>query len=98
MKSAKPCEHGSIPNDAVLLIPEPASEGDPPTCGVMPGYYNAKQMLDLIEKHKASPDAIQFIADMLETGDPENDGFAQMIRGHREDPAELARIVKICKK
>jgi hypothetical protein len=35
---------------------------------------------------------------MLETGEPENDGFAQMIRGHRQDRAELSWIVKICKK
>jgi hypothetical protein len=82
----------------MLVIPEPETEGEPPTCGVQPGYYDAKQMLDLIEKHKADADAIQFIADMLETGDPENDGFAQMVRWHRQDPAELSWIVKICKK
>ena len=86
-----------IPEDAVLLIPDPEGEVEVPTCGVQPGYYNEAQMLDVIEKHKANPDAIQFIADMLETGEPENDGFAQILRNQRQNPAELSRIVKICR-
>ena len=42
---------------------------------ITPYYYDAKQMLGLVEKHLNDADAIQFIADMLETGDPDNDGL-----------------------
>ena len=37
----------NVPKYAVLLIPEPEGEGDPPTCGVKPGYYDSKQLLKL---------------------------------------------------
>ena len=87
----------AIPKDAVLLIPEPEGEDDLPTCGVKPGYYNSKQMLDLIERHTNDADAIQYIADMLETGDAENDGFAGMLRKNHHDPTAIARIIQICR-
>ena len=86
-----------MPKNAVLLIPEPEQEGEPPIYGVKPGYYDSKQMLHLIDEHKGSAQAVQFIADMLETGDPENDGFAAMLRTSRHDPNAIARIVQICK-
>ena len=97
MKRAKSFQHGSIPNDAVLLIPEPDGEDEQPTCGVKPGYYDAKQMLDLVEKHMNEGDAIQFIADMLEAGDAENDGFVGLLRQNQQNPAGLARIIHICR-
>jgi hypothetical protein len=53
-------------------------------------------IIRLVEEHKGDADAIQFIADMLETGDPENDEFAIMLRTNRHDPNALARIVQIC--
>lgn len=87
----------NVPDDAVLLIPEPEHEQDMPVYGVKPGYYNPEQMLDLLERHKNDADAIRFIADMLETGDPENDGFAVMLRQNHHDPTELARIIHICR-
>ena len=90
-------QRGNVPDDAVLLIPEPEHQNDTPPYGVKPGYYNSKQLLQLVEKHKGDAAAIQFIADMLETGDPENDGFAVMLRTNRHDPNALARIVRICK-
>jgi hypothetical protein len=95
VKHGKLRESGRMPKDAVLLIPQP-EEGEVPTRGVKPGYYNPKQMLALIESHRQDAEAIQFIADMLETGDVENDGFAQMLRVNRQNPAELKRIVAIC--
>ena len=61
----------------MLLIPEPEQEGEQPAYGVKPGYYNSKQMLQLLDNHKGDADAVYFIADMLETGDAENDGFAE---------------------
>jgi hypothetical protein len=97
MKRAKSRQHSAVPKDAVLLIPEPEGEADLPTCGVKPGYYDAKQMLGLVAKHMNDADAIQFIADMLETGEPDNDGFAEMLRQNHHDPEALARIVHICR-
>ena len=96
MKHASSRQHDGIPKDAVLLIPSPEPESAPPTYGVQPGYYDAKQMLSLIDKHKHNAEAIHFIADMLESGDPDNDGFVQMLRSNRQKPVELARIIKIC--
>ena len=85
-----------MPKDAVLLIPEPEQEGGQPTYGVKPGYYNSKQMLQLLDNHKDNADAVYFIADMLETGDAENDGFAEMLRKNHHYPAAIARIIQIC--
>jgi len=86
-----------IPKDAVLLIPEPENENTPPQYGVKAGYYNSKKMLDLIDQHKGNADAIHFIADMLETGDMESDGFAIMLRENCRDPQAITRIVEICR-
>ncbi len=83
-----------IPKDAVLLTPEPEKPHESSPYGIKPGYYAAKQMLELVNKHKSNARAIQFIADMLETGDAENDGFAEMLRTNRQNPAALARLVK----
>ena len=85
-----------MPKDAVLLIPEPEHGGEQPAYGVKPGYYNSKQMLQLLDNHKDDADAVYFIADMLETGDAENDGFAEMLRQNHRDPAAIARIIQIC--
>lgn len=87
----------NVPKDAVLLIPEPEREGERPAYGVKPGYYNSKQMLQLLENHKDDADAVHFIADMLETGDAENDGFAEMLRKNHHDPSALTRIIQICR-
>jgi hypothetical protein len=87
----------AIPDDAVLLIPEPEYEHEPAPYAVKPGYYNSKQMLELIDQHKGNAEAIRFIADMLETGDPENDGFAVMLRTSCRDSHAIGRIVKICR-
>ena len=90
-------DENSIPDEAVLLIPDPENEGDPPPFGIRPGYYNPPQTLELIEQHRDNPEAIQFIADMLETGDPEDDEFAVMLRLNKDNPEELARIVVACR-
>lgn len=87
----------SIPPDAVLLIPEPEHDGENPLFGIPPGYYNSKQMLQLLEDHKNSGEAIHYIADMLETGDPENDGFAYLLRDACNNPQEVERVVRLCR-
>jgi hypothetical protein len=97
MRRAKQLEHGGIPRDAVLLIPDPECQDETPTCGVQPVYYNSEQMLDLVEKHMNDAEAIHFIADMLETGDAENDGFAELLRNNHQDPSAIARINQICR-
>ena len=81
----------------MLLIPEPEQAGMQPTHGVKPGYYNSKQMLQLLDLHKDKADAIHLIADMLETGDAENDGFVELLRQNHHDSAAIARIIGICK-
>jgi hypothetical protein len=86
----------NIPKDAVLLIPEPEQAGMQPAHGVKPGYYNSKQMLQLLNLHKDDADAIHIIADMLETGDADNDGFVQLLRQNHHAPAAITRIIQIC--
>ena len=85
----------AVPKDAVLLIPEPENEVAP--YGIKPGYYNSSQMLQLLNQQKRNADAIQFIADMLETGNPKDDGFAKMLRASRSDPIAIGKIVQSCK-
>jgi hypothetical protein len=87
----------TIPKSAVLFIPEPEDESELPAYGVKPGYYDPRQMLELIEGNKSNADAIHYIADMLETGDPENDGFAVVLRENCKDPLAIAQIIKICR-
>lgn len=89
---AKP--KNNIPDDAVLLIPEPEDENSPAPYGVAPGYYDPKQMLALLDQHKHNADAIHFIADMLETGNPEDDEFAQLLKSNHANPVALAKIIQ----
>lgn len=83
-----------IPNDAVLLIPEPEDQTAPATYGIAPGYYNSQQLLELLDQHKHNASAIHFIADMLATGDPKDDAFAELLRSNHADPVAITRIVK----
>ena len=46
-----------MPKDAVLLIPEPEHDGEQSAHGVKSGYYNSKQMLQLLDLHKDDADA-----------------------------------------
>jgi hypothetical protein len=51
-------------------------------------------LLELLDQHQHNADTIHFIADMLETGNPKDDGFAKMLRANHTNPAAIARIVK----
>jgi hypothetical protein len=86
--------NAKIPKDAVLLIPKPEIENEPARYGVAPGYYNSKQLLELLDHHQHNANAIHFIADMLETGNPKDDGFAQLLRANHASPLALAKIIK----
>jgi len=88
----EPSSRQQIPASAVLLIPEPEGE---PDHDIKPGYYDSKQLLQLLDSHKHNPTAIRFIADMLETGQPEDDGFVAMLRANCQNPEAIGRIVKI---
>ena len=48
-----------------VLIPDP-QDGVPPDFGITPGYYDRAGIVALMRYHKANPDAIQFVADMME--------------------------------
>ena len=48
-----------------VLIPDPDSDC-PPDFGITPGYYDRAGIVALMRYHKANPDAIQFVADMME--------------------------------
>jgi hypothetical protein len=41
-------------------------EGDPPPFGIEPGRYTVAELVELLRVHKNDPEAIQFIADMME--------------------------------
>ena len=98
MKKNSKSERGNmVPTKAVLLIPEPENETEHVPYGIKPGYYDSKQMLQLLDQHKNNADAIGFIADMLETGDPENDGFAEILKASRSDPEAITKIIQTCK-
>ncbi len=84
-----------IPNDAVLLIPDPENESDPPPFGITPGYYNQGGLVGLLSRYSRNREAIQFIADMLESGVPEHDEFVRLLRQNKHNPAEIARLVQI---
>ena len=50
-----------------LLLPDHGDEPDERYPGdIEPGIYSLNEVVELLRKHKRNPDAIQFIADMLE--------------------------------
>ena len=56
----------SYPYDPPLLVfPEP-EEGEEPTAGIKPGYYDQNGLVELLREHAENPEAIRYIADMLE--------------------------------
>ena len=48
-----------------VIIPE-KDEGGPYPGDIQPGYYDIRGLVDLLRRHKGNPEAIQFIADMVE--------------------------------
>lgn len=51
--------------DPILLIPDP-EPGQQYPADIEPGYYTVPELVELLRNHKHTPEAIQFIADMLE--------------------------------
>jgi len=50
----------------MLLIPEHDSDEEVYPGSIEPGYYQGNQIVELLRDNKHDPEAIQFIADMLE--------------------------------
>lgn len=56
-----------IANEPRLLIPDyDPYHPEPYPGGIKPGYYNNAEVEALIEKHGDNPEALQFVADMIE--------------------------------
>jgi hypothetical protein len=53
-------------NATCLNIPEHESEGDTYPGNIEPGDYDINGLVALLRQNKRNPEAIQFIADMLE--------------------------------
>lgn len=85
----------TIPSDAVLLIPEP-DPGEKPDFDLKPGYYNRNEMLELLSANASRKDVIHFIADMLETGNPEYDSFVEFLRSNASDSKYIRDALKSC--
>ena len=51
--------------DPILLVPD-SEPGKQYPGAIEPGYYTLAELVELLREHKGNPDAIQFIADMLE--------------------------------
>lgn len=49
-----------------LIIPEPEAPGRPYPGGIAPDVYNLVELVHLLRDHADNPEAIRFIADMLE--------------------------------
>lgn len=53
--------------EPILVIPDyDPYEPKPYPGGIVPGEYTLSGLVELLRKHKNNPEAIQFIADLLE--------------------------------
>lgn len=81
--------------DSVLLIPyyEEGGKEEYPG-GIKPGYYNEKELIQMILQHAANPEAIYFIADMLDSGDPPaHDKFGKELRKYHKFPGMIRHVI-----
>lgn len=78
-----------------LLIPDYDHEGGGKYPGdIKPGYYDDRQVVELLLYHLGNPDALQFIANMMETGIPEKDTFAMWLRKNKNNKPLLMQVSK----
>lgn len=49
-----------------LLIPDLDEAGQSYPGGIRPGRYDINQVVGLLRRHKENPEAVQFLADMME--------------------------------
>ena len=68
----KPCVREGTGEDAgarvLLVVPErcPAMEASEYPAGIEPGAYTRFEVIDILRRVKGNPEAVQFVADMLE--------------------------------
>lgn len=72
-----------------LLIPDFEDDSEKYPGDIRPGYYNPKQLVILLLYHLDNPDALQFIADMMETGISEKDEFIRWLRKNKSNTKAL---------
>jgi hypothetical protein len=53
-------------NDMVLIIPDYGDDDSRYPGNIQPGHYDQQEIVDLMRLHKHDPEAIQFLADMME--------------------------------
>jgi len=49
-----------------LVVPDHDSDSEVYPGGIEPGRYDINEVVELLRAHKHDPEAIQFIADMME--------------------------------
>lgn len=74
-----------------LFIPDYENEGDKYPGDVKPGYYDPRQLVILLLYHLDNPNALQFIADMMEVGDDNQDVFVRWLRKNKNNPRALQK-------
>lgn len=80
-------------NAAVLLIPDYENNNDKYPGDIKPGYYNRPQLLNLIIANRENPEALYFIADMLDTGSEDNTEFVSDLREATKNPKLLKKFI-----
>jgi hypothetical protein len=82
--------------DAILLIPDfDPEEPEQYPGNIQPGYYNSEQMLQLIGANANNPQAILFIAEMLDDGgDPARRRIAKYLLKNRNNPQAIAALAQ----
>ena len=50
----------------VLIVPEYGDDGNHYPGDIQPGHYDQQEVVELMRLHKHDPEAIQFLADMME--------------------------------
>lgn len=59
-------EIGEVLGDLKLTIPDLEQGDEPYPGGIIPGVYDLEDIVELLRHHNGNPEAVQFIADMLE--------------------------------
>jgi hypothetical protein len=62
--------HGQPDGDeeaqTLLMLPEHLGKKSSFPAGFRPGRYGQQEVVEMLRKHKDNPEAVQFIADMME--------------------------------
>lgn len=75
-----------------LLIPDYEDDNEKYPGDITPGYYNPENIMKLVLFHLNNPEALEFIADMLEVGNPKLDEFSAWLRKNKNNKNALSKI------